>query len=134
MNKTLTALVLTGALALGACSDNKPTPRADVLTVIREDGKTRQITVTKYFDFNRDGNVDARMRGKPFQGMNSTDYLAIEVSKGTYELLVDPSSVGPQSGVQYSTPSGTLTFPIARTGSMTPEQRDAINSEYHALK
>jgi hypothetical protein len=36
MNKTLTALVMAGAVALGACSDNKPSPRADVLTVVRE--------------------------------------------------------------------------------------------------
>jgi hypothetical protein len=134
MNKTLTALVMTGALALGACSDGKQAPRADVLTVIREDGKTNAITVTKYFDFDRDGNVDARLRGKPYRGGNSTDYLGVD-TQASYELLVDPTSVGPRMGIKYTTPDGMLQlFPIARTGTMTPGQRDAINAEYHALK
>lgn len=134
MKKTLTALVMAGALALGACSDSKQAPRADVLTVIREDGKTSAITVTKYFDFDRDGNVDARLHGKPFHGVNSADYLAVDVSEGKYELLLDPSRSGPHDGITYSTPSGTLTLPIRSTGLMTPAQRDAINSGYHALK
>jgi hypothetical protein len=88
--------------------------------------------VTKYFDFDRDGNVDARLRGKPFRGGDSTDYLAVELSDGSYELLLDPARGG--NGITYSTPSGTITLPIRSTGQMTLEQRDAINREYHALK
>ena len=136
--KTLTALVMTGALALGACRGNSADRSGpDVRTVIKEDGKTNAAIVTKYFDINHDGVVDARLRGEPFRSSTggSVDYMAVGIAAGQkFELLVNPSTFAPNDGLRYMTPQGTFTLPIARTGTMTPAQRDAISAEYAALK
>lgn len=52
----------------------------------------------------------------------------------TYELLVNPTVFAAEDGLTYTTPQGTFTLPIARTGTMTSAQRDAISAEYGALK
>lgn len=135
MKKTLTAMVMASALALGACGKYEQKLDADVVTVIKQNGKTHVIEVTKYFDLNRDGVVDARLRGKPSTGVSSTDYMAVSMEPGEYELLVNPEVFGPNDGLKYGTPHGSITLSaVPRTGTMTPAQRDAINSEYHALK
>jgi len=132
------------ALTLTGCGDANPKDRANRATLIRYDGITDNILVEKFYDNDKDGDVEIYVvgpptiyRGEPFDptlpDINSNETRAF-VTADLMEKFYAEHGKNAEVSVSYgSERAGTIILRGAKGRVMSPEMQKRVDSKYQAI-